>query len=67
MLYYEDAMDMASENGHVQVLQWWKDSSLELEGKKIVPATARDNGHVAFALHTKPKTLLQPYCMGGGY
>ncbi|KAI9348920.1 hypothetical protein DFJ73DRAFT_834274 [Zopfochytrium polystomum] len=41
-------MDVASENGHVHVLQWWKDSGIVLDGvySLLALVSACDAGHV---------------------
>jgi hypothetical protein len=35
--YSEYAIEWASEEGHVKVLQWWKDSSLEFKYNELLP------------------------------
>ncbi|ORY38637.1 hypothetical protein BCR33DRAFT_426948 [Rhizoclosmatium globosum] len=40
------AMDFASQNGNLGVLQWWKDSGLELRFTSAAIDGARENGHI---------------------
>jgi hypothetical protein len=39
-------MDAASANGNVAVLQWWKESGLELKWSEYALYQASQNGHV---------------------
>src|SRR5271154_5506634 len=43
---YDYSMDLASKNGHVNVLQWWKDSGLVLIYDYTAMEWASENGRV---------------------
>lgn len=45
--YTSDAMDLASANGHVEILEWWKQSGLELKYTQNAMDSASHNGHTA--------------------
>ncbi|UKZ85564.1 uncharacterized protein TrAFT101_001419 [Trichoderma asperellum] len=45
-VYSTEAIDGASKNGHVQVLQWWKQSGLPLLYTKVSLEQASSNGHI---------------------
>ncbi len=45
--YSNLAVDRASQNGHVYVLQWWKESGLELRYTTNAINHASRNGHVS--------------------
>jgi hypothetical protein len=40
------SMDNASQSGHVDVLQWWKDSGLKMKWSNLSMDWASGNGHV---------------------
>ncbi|KAI9218489.1 hypothetical protein BC828DRAFT_407539 [Blastocladiella britannica] len=42
-------MDWASRNGHVDVLEWWRNSGLELTYSEDAMDWASKNGHVDVA------------------
>jgi hypothetical protein len=44
-MYATNEIDGASENGHVAVLQWWKDSGLRCRYSSNVMDLASSNGH----------------------
>jgi hypothetical protein len=44
--FTSEALNYASQNGHVNVLEWWKNSGLELKYDEYALSLASKNGHV---------------------
>jgi len=51
-------MNGASVNGHIKILQWWKDSGLPLLYSACAQTKAQANGHIDIYLWWKDSGLL---------
>jgi ankyrin repeat protein len=59
-IYYTECVEIASKNGHINVLEWWKNSGLKFTcGRSVIIAS--DEGHIEILTWWKNSGLLIEY------
>lgn len=64
MKWTDNAIDWASQNEHVEVLNWWKDSGLEMRWTKSAVYFAVQKCHVAVLEWWRESELIPRECGG---